>query len=259
LNQQLIENQISIPFSSGIIDEMLNINEIPIDLDLNNITLSTAWTFAKYRLDANQAKIFRFLISQIQPEDENFKTYFFSIKELCKVLNLNEKNAYSEIPKCTAKMLSTFVEFRSDSSDLSKDGKLIQIALLSVAEYENGTLKIKFNPVLKPVLIKLKDELSFSYRLNEVLFFSCSYTFRWFDILKAMQKEGITSRTFLISEIRNIFKINDNEYVRHFDFRKRIIDPSQMELKEYSNIYFEYEEERVGKRVEKIKIELKTK
>lgn len=248
LDTQSLPNQLMI--TSDTIDEMLDVNQVPIDIDLRNLKLSTAWTFARYKLDANQSKILRFLISHIQPEDENFKTYYFSIKELSSIFGIKEKGAYTEIPKATAKMLGTVIEFKSD------ENRLIQINLLSVADYEKGTLKIKFNPVLKPVLIKLKDEISFSYKLNEVMSFSCGYSFRWFDILKTMEKEGETHHTFFVSEIRNIFKISDDEYVKHTDFRKRVIEPPYQELKERSNIWFEYTEERVGKRVEKIIIEL---
>lgn len=199
---------------------------------------------AKYKLSLEEQKIILVLASTIQPEDDELKAYNFRIESFMKLLGVNNARKYTEVPKITKKLMSKVLEVK-------KDNKITQFHWLSFAEYEKGTgcVTLKFTPELKPYLLRLK-KLYTSYRLQNILTLTSKYSLRIYEILKSHEykKEICLS----VNELKYKFEIQD-EYQRYNDFKKYVILAAQKEINEKTDIKFDFEEIKKGRKIVEIK------
>ena len=63
----------------------------------NHIVKANKLIEAKGRLSLLEQKLFAILVSEITPEDEDFKTYYLEIKHLVEFMELKNKDIYKEL------------------------------------------------------------------------------------------------------------------------------------------------------------------
>ncbi len=199
---------------------------------------------AHYRLNLTESRLVLKLISIIERDDQDFKSYKFKVYKLLEEFNM-DRDDYNHIKEATKSLLKRVMVIKDFVT-----GDELQINFLSSALYKKeGTVELCFDPKLKPYLLQLKENFT-SYRLEYVKRFKKVYAIRFYELLKQYQKIG--RRRFRLSELRNFLVIPANEYKQYTDFKKRVILPAQEELREKSDIHFEYKEIRKSRRVEEI-------
>lgn len=215
-----------------------------IDSRNNLVTKSNVLIEANYKLGVVEQKIILCLASNIQPTDSDFKTYTLPIKEFSKLLGLKGTPKYSELRQITKEMMQKVFEVRINK-------KVIQVAWLSYVAYNEseGTIDIRFDPFLRPYLLELKRNFT-SYKLENVVKLKSTYAIRIYELLK--QYEKIQERTFLLTDLRKMLGAED-VYPAYGNFKQRVLAPAQKELKKKTDISFEIEEVKTGRRVEKVK------
>ena len=124
------------------------------------VTKANTLITSNYDLSLEEQRLILTLASTVQPNDEDFKPYRFSIKEFMDLLGVETKSKYSVIPKITKELMQKVLEIKQEN-------KIIQVAWLSSAEYEKGTgiVELEFSPKLKPFMLGLKEFYT-SYRLK---------------------------------------------------------------------------------------------
>jgi plasmid replication initiation protein len=85
------------------------------------------------------------------------------------------------------------------------------------------------------------------------------YSIRIHDLLKQYEKIPSKSRSFLLTDLRKTLGIEPEQYPNYADFKKRVITSSQKEMEEYSDITFDLEEIKDGKKVVELKFYIKEK
>ncbi|MBT2757941.1 replication initiation protein [Mesobacillus foraminis] len=215
----------------------------------NLVTKSNMLIEANYKLGVVEQKIILCLASNIQPTDSDFKTYTLPIKEFNKLLGLKGTPKYSELRQTTKELMQKVFEIRIQK-------KVIQVAWLSYVAYNEteGTIDIRFDPFLRPYLLELKKEFT-SYKLENVVKLKSSYAIRIYELLK--QYEKLQERTFLITDLRKMLGAED-VYPAYGNFKQRVLVPAQKELKKKTDIMFDIEEVKTGRRVTKIKFLIKS-
>jgi hypothetical protein len=151
---------------------------------------------------------------------------------------------YTELRQITKELMQKVFEIRIDN-------KVIQVAWLSYVAYNEteGTIDIRFDPFLRPYLLELKKEFT-SYKLENIVKLKSSYAIRIYELLK--QYEKLHERTFSLSDLRTTLGADDI-YPAYGNFKQRVLVPAQHELKKKTDICFEIEEVKVGRRVDKVK------
>jgi plasmid replication initiation protein len=215
-----------------------------VDSRNNIVTKSNVLIEANYKLGVVEQKIILCLASNIQPTDSDFKTYTLPIKEFNKLLGLKGTPKYSELRQITKEMMQKVFEVRIDK-------KVIQVAWLSYVAYNEseGTIDIRFDPFLRPYLLELKKNFT-SYKLENVVKLKSTYAIRIYELLK--QYEKLQERTFHLTDLRKMLGA-ENVYPAYGNFKQRVLAPAQKELKKKTDISFEIEEVKVGRRVDKVK------
>lgn len=201
---------------------------------------------SSYDLSLEEQKLILTLASMVQPEDEEFKPYIFKISDFMKLLGVENQAKYTEIPKITKELMKKVFE-------IEEGNRIIQSAWLSGTIYEKGSgcVTLKFNPDLKPYMLKLNNMFT-QYRLANILSMKSKYSPRIYEILKCneFKKQGYID--LQIEDLRKLLKA-ENIYPRYNDFKRKIIEQTQRELKKLSDISFDFEEIKTGRKVTSLK------
>jgi plasmid replication initiation protein len=208
------------------------------------VTKSNMLIEANYKLGVVEQKIILCLASHITPADSDFKTYTLPIQEFSDLLSLKGTPKYTELKQITKDLMKKVFEVRIKK-------KVIQVSWLSYVAYNEteGTVDIRFDPFLRPYLLQLKREFT-SYKLENVVKLKSSYAIRIYELLK--QYERLKERSFYLEDLRKMLGAEDI-YPAYGNFKQRVLVPAQKELKAKTDISFEIEEIRTGRRVDKIK------
>lgn len=219
-----------------------------LNVDKNNlVTKANSLITAHYDLSGEEQKIILTLASLVQPSDEEFKPYQLKIKDFMNLLGISTKTKYTEIPKITKDLMKKVFEIR--------DGRrIIQLSWLSSVIYEegSGTVTLCFDPNLKPYMLKL-NELFTSYRLENVLNLKSKYSIRLYEVLKGSQFKKQGYEIIKLEELKALLGIGANEYPRFYDLKLRVLNQAKKELCTRTDICFEFEEIKTGKKITAIK------
>lgn len=213
------------------------------------VTKSNILIEANYKLGVVEQKIILCLASNIHPEDSDFKSYTLPIKEFNRLLGLSGTPKYTELRQITKELMQKVFEVRIDK-------KVIQVSWLSYVAYNEseGTIDVRFDPFLRPYLLELKKEFT-SYKLENVVKLKSSYAIRIYELLK--QYEKLQERTFFLSDLRKMLGAEDI-YPAYGNFKQRVLVPAQKELMKKTDISFEIEAVKKGRKVEKVKFLIKS-
>jgi len=213
----------------------------------NVVTKSNILIEANYKLTITEQKIVLFLVSIIRKDDDDFKTYTLPIKQFYELLGYKGNPKYSEMKKITKNLIGKVVEIKEGK-------KLKQMSWLSYVEYNenDGSVNLSFDPRLKPYLLQLKREFT-SYKLKNVMELKSGYSIRIYEILKKWQP--IKEVEIPLKELREMVGATD-KYLEYHNFKKRVLTTSKNEIEEKTDISFDYEELKKGKRVASIRFSI---
>lgn len=201
---------------------------------------------SSYDLSLEEQKIILTLASMVQPNDEEFKPYIFKISDFMELLGVNTKTKYTEIPKIKKDLMKKVFE-------IEEDDVIIQTAWLSSATYKKGSgiVELEFSPKLKPYMLKLNSMFT-QYKLANILSMKSKYSPRIYEILKCNEFKKQNFVEIKITELRRLLKA-ENIYPLYSDFKRYIIIRTKKELKKLSDIWFEFEEIKTGRKVTSIR------
>lgn len=205
---------------------------------------------SSYDLSLEEQKIILTLSSMVNPEDDDFKSYKFKIKDFMELLGIKDQTKYIEIPKITKELMKKVFEIEEGNT-------LIQTAWLSGAKYEKGSgeVTLTFSSYLKPYMLKL-NQLYTQYKLSNVLLMKSKYSPKIYEILKSNEFKKQKFIEIEVDKLRKMFKAEDI-YPLYADFKRHVIQKTQKELKKYTDIAFDFEEIKTGRKVTSIKFIIK--
>ncbi|MCI5209380.1 MAG: RepB family plasmid replication initiator protein, partial [Candidatus Electrothrix sp. ATG2] len=169
---------------------------------------------ASYTLTVVEQKIILAMVSMIHPDDADFFSYEMKLKDLAELLNINIKYAYHEIDNITRCL-------RKRELHIPEENGWLNTGWVSSCRYngKTGTVSFRFDPELKPYLLRLKSEFT-KYRISLVVQFKSIYSIRIYQLLK--QYKSIGYREFKVDELKEILGIKQNEYREFKRFRGRV-------------------------------------
>jgi plasmid replication initiation protein len=192
---------------------------------------------ARYRLSVGEQRLIKYLVSMIEPTDEDFKVYRIPVISLVKLLGVSDNDFYRKVKVWSKNLLSNVLIFKGENN------RELQVTWLSSAEYmpDEGCVELEFSPKLKPFLLQLKKHFT-AYELVNIISLKRIYSIRLYELLKQYQKIG--SRKFKLDELRKILMLDDGEYKGFKDFKRWVLLPAQKELIEKTDISFTWSEEK---------------
>ena len=177
---------------------------------------------AHYRLSLQEQRLIAFMCSAIHPDDDDFKSHKFKIRDFADLIGLTGENYYSKIKAITRKLLSKVLQIETSES-------VLQVSWLESAEYfeDKGYVELCFSPKLKPYLLCLKNCFT-QYRLDKVLSLRSKYAFRLYELCK--KNELLGTYQYELERLRKILGIGEGELTRWYDVRKYALEPAIREV-----------------------------
>jgi len=211
---------------------------------------------SRFNLSLQQQKIVLYLISQITPYDEDFKTYQFSISEFCRVCGIDETSGknYQDLKTAIKDIAdkSLWVEVEEGRETL-----LRWIAKPYINK-KSGTIEISLDSDMKPFLLQLKQNFT-KYELLWTLSFKSKYSTRLYELIKSVHFHELETyeRTFSLDELRRM--LGAEKYTTYQTFKTRVLNPAVAEINAYSDKVVSYEPIKQGRAVAKIRFSIGTK
>lgn len=217
------------------------------------VTKSNNLVEARYHFSIWETRVFTKLVSLIQPGDADFKKYKLQIKDLVNFFGVNDNDAYVKIKAVPENLLKKVVTIPYNEDGEERFLKTGLIAQATIPKKKEGYIELSFHPDLKPYLLQLKRTF-LSYDIRNVLKISSVYSIRIYELLKQYEKIG--HREFDLETLKVILGVSD-KYKLYGHFKSRIISKAQKDLKKHTDIYFEYKEKKIKRKVVSIYFTIK--
>ena len=202
---------------------------------------------AKYSMTLQQKRIMIWLVSQIKPDDVDFKEHVLSVKDLIEICQLSGKSAYKELRDITFSLIEKGIRILDITTP--EENVEIQVSWLSSAKYYLGKVKLTFSPELKPYLLQLKDQFT-AVNALDLMQFRSVHAIRIYELLK--QYQNIGERTLSIDEIKEYCGVKD-KLKQYGEFEKYLLLIAQREINEKSDIHFDFERIKPSRKIVAIK------
>lgn len=230
---------------------------------------------ARYQYSLNQQKTLAYICSKIKPisimdgKPKSYQLeYKFDIAEYLQLLGLESSGNQYKLIKKTLQSLSDKSMWIPVEDENGKGEVLVRWLSNVVIYQKSGQIKIKLDEYLAPYLFELQERY-LSYGLINILNFKSKYSIRMYELLKSyydmkrsQQKKKryeipIIEWVLELDELKHILMLDTeeekNKYKNFKDFRKKIIEISQREINELSDMKFEFEPITKGRKTVKVK------
>lgn len=195
----------------------------------------------RYELGTQEQKLIIYLVSLIKPNYEDFKDFRVDIKELCKVLGLQEQRQnYVDLKKALKGLADKSFWITTPERDFL-------IRWLERIEIDKTQTQVicRFDERLKPHLLKLRESFT-SYQLCYVLALKSKYAIRMYELFHSY----LFRREFdlTLEELKSLLKIQ-NKYNEFSELKRNVIEKAVDEINGFTDIYVDYKPFREGKKI----------
>ena len=212
---------------------------------------------ARYKLNPLSLKFITTLITGLKRSDDINEEYVFRVKDFQELTKLKRKDLYWAIKETLKELLEKPLYIPND------DG-FIMCNWISGGHYveSRGEVRFMIYPKLRPFLLEAQKKF-LKYKLENILPLKSSYSIRIYEILKdwlelnsryGNKAEKIVS----LAEFREIMEIpRSYQYGNSSGIKQRILEKAKTELEKHTDIIFEYEEIKSGRKVTHLKFIIK--
>lgn len=205
---------------------------------------------ARYDLTSRQNDIMDMVLSKL--EDDNNYLYELNVNDYRKLYKGDTSNIYRDLKKAVKSMEGTgFYLINTTNKGIEKETFFVWFASIDYLETE-GKIVVEVGQRLKGLLIEMKKRIY--YKIEYPLNFSSIYSKRIYYYLKSFEDT--------CWRIDNLDKLRDKlqcpkSYDKYGLFRTKVLDMAYEEINNCSDISFDYEEIKTGRKVTSIKFIIK--
>ena len=205
---------------------------------------------ARYELSPREQKLVLYVISMIEPEDEDFKRYVVNVADFAKLAKLSKNELYREL-RDLAENLKSKVLVVPNHFD-AETGKHVDLVTswfsdAFITANGQGYFAVEISRNLKPYLLKVKREF-FRFQLQQVMQMRSAYAIRLYQFAKRWEFK----RRFTVSvvELRGIMgalhpagrgKVKA-ALANYADFKRRAVQPAVAEINAKTDIFLGFTE-----------------
>ena len=205
---------------------------------------------ARYELSPREQKLVLYVISMIEPEDEDFKRYVVNVSDFAKLAKLSKSELYKELRDLAENLKSKVLVIPNHfDPDTGKHVELVTSWFSDALITANGQgyFAVEISRNLKPYLLKVKREF-FKFRLQQVMQMRSAYAIRLYQFAKRWEFK----RKYLVSvtELRGIMGAlhpagrgkTKAALGNYADFKRRAVQTAVDEINAKSDIFLSFVE-----------------
>ena len=224
------------------------------DVDLE-VKKSEAIVKARYKLSPLAIKFISVVISNLKRSDDVNEEYVVKVRDFKELTGQKTKRIYELIDEALNDLLKNplTIPLGDDKNSILKAN------WVSGAIYNDGEVRFMIYPPLRPFLLEVKEKY-LKYRLENILSLRSSYVIRLYEILKdwlELNKRYGNKAEKIISldEFRQMLEIPRS--YQFGDIKRQILNKAKAELAEHTDLIFDYEEIKTGRKVTHLKFIIK--
>jgi hypothetical protein len=188
-------------------------------------------------MSSNEINIVLVLLTEIDKNDEDFKDYVFSKKELEK--KTGKKWNSKQLQETIDGLFDKPIRIRQD------ENRWERFHWFSYFKYDNGTITCRFDKALKPYLIELKERFVVS-DIKHLLPMKSSYSKRIYLLLKEYSKIG--HRTFKTESLQEILKVPKSFKV-YSEFKKKVLKRAEIDINKFTDLEVKLSETKRNRKI----------
>lgn len=207
----------------------------------NKVDKSYKLITARYKLSVVEQKLVLSIISMIRPSDDDFMNYQIPINQFEFLADSGNARRLKQYCK----------DLMSKPLEIETERGWTLFNWFAHIEYikNDAMLECSVSPKLKPYLIKLQENFK-SYDLKYILEMQSEYSIRIYEMLKKSEKMGYFE--IELQELQDLLQVPES-FKRYDNFKRKVLQPTSIEIAKYSDIYYEYKEIKTGKKVTSLK------
>ncbi len=230
------ENQVQVPEQTESLEALEMISNSSYMIVIGNPLLN-----AKFDLTAFQMKLFHFLVLNTNQSLEGFTVTKVKVSEVAEFLkNKTSDYLYDLLEKESRKLLKKEIYWEDEHSWKAAH-------ILAQIEYhkKEGAFSFMFPPMLGTHLLRLKKNFTY-IDVRNIVSMDSVYAIRFYSFCKEFERFGRFQ--FTIDEMRKMFNLQD-KYELYGLFKQKVIVKAQQELIKNSDIIFDFDEIKDGRKV----------
>lgn len=189
-----------------------------------------------------ELKIFSMVLLKIRENPDN-DIFSINVRELMEHFEGSNEN-YSYLKTVAKKM------FGAIDLNPSEKGFDLNVIFTKIEVNNEGIMNFKLNSDIKFYVLNLTANFT-QYHFENIARLKSNFSIRIYELLKQYEKIG--SRKVELIYLRHFLNISDEKFTKYNDFKRKVILVAQKELKEKTDVYFEFEEIKRVRRIVEIK------
>jgi len=212
---------------------------------------SEAIVKARYKLNPLAIKFISVVISNLKRSDDVNEEYVLKVKDFKELTGQKTKRIYELIDEALNDLLKNPLTIPLGDEKNS----VLKANWVSGAIYNAGEVRFMIYPKLKPFLLEVKEKY-LKYKLENILSLKSGYVIRIYEILKdwleMYSRYGSKAEKIIsLKEFREILEI-PRSYL-FGDIKRQILNKAKQQLESHTDIIFDYEEIKTGRKVTHLK------
>lgn len=226
--------------------------------DKNNapsITKANALIQSSYALSLDEQRLVLLGISKINPMSDIFdakkQTVTVTVEEFTQTFKTNGKSAYQQLRSAMERLWGREISIVDETTGKVETYRWIPKKVsYPVGE---GKVSFRFDHEILPYLVNLREKFR-SYQLNQIAEVRSVYTIRIYELLNQYLDTGW--RIESVDGLRKMLKVED-KYPNYAHLRRWVLEPAKKEMEKKTNIAFEYEPIKSGRKVVNIRFNIR--
>jgi plasmid replication initiation protein len=189
-----------------------------------------------------QIDIVLVLLTSISKDDEDFKDYEFTLRDL------ELKTGRQWNSKQLKEALTSIKKEVFELPTINGIGGIVSWISYGGWNNNNGTYCLRFDKALKPFLLDLKGRYIIS-DIRHLLPMKSSYSKRIYLLLKERFKFGF--RKFLVSDLMETLQV-PKSFLAYGEFKKKVLLRAEKDINMHTDILVSFEERKIGRKVNEV-------
>ena len=232
------------------------------DFFMNDLVVKTNWiNQALQNLSLIEIRIIQLAIIDARESGKGLsadKPLTISAKRYADAFNVQAKNAYANIKEAEDTL------FKRQFSFIDSDGNAVKSRWVQDVKYldAQGAIEICLTRQVVKGISRIDGAVDFftQYLLSNTVKFKSVYSVRLYELLA--QWKNADMRKIPIFELQTFRKqlgVEDDEYIRMFDFKKYVLDKAINEINKHSDLVVSYEKKKKGRVISGFKFKISEK
>ena len=203
---------------------------------------------ARYKLSPLAIKFLSTIIANLKRSDDLDEEYIMQVKDFQELTGQKTKRIYELIEEALEDLLKNPLKIPLNKEQT----KFLMCNWVSSAVYDAGQVSFLIDKRLRPFLIEVKEKY-LKYNLENILSLKSGYVIRFYEILKDWFEKynrynnNKAEKIITLKEFREMLEIPKSYMFG--DIKRQILEKTKTELEKHTDIIFEYEEIKTGRKV----------